>query len=75
LKDGKYKAMNAHDGRLRSKVLGLELVDIGETLRLFDPANGKFPPNMEESVIAHQRLAELKSELSHCRERFGAIEK
>jgi Uma2 family endonuclease len=32
LKDGKYKVMNAHDRRLRGKVLGLELVDTGETL-------------------------------------------
>jgi Uma2 family endonuclease len=75
LKDGKYKAMNAHDGRLRSKVLGLELVDTGETLRLFDPANGKFLPNMEESADAQRHLLELESELARYRERFGAIEK
>jgi Uma2 family endonuclease len=75
LKDGKYKVMNAHDRRLRSKVLGLELVDTGETLRLFDPASGKFLPNMEESASSQQRLSELESELARYRERFGAIEK
>jgi Uma2 family endonuclease len=75
LKDGKYKVMNAHDHRLRSKVLGLELVDTGETLRLFDPASGKFLPNMEETASAQQRLAEMESELMRYRERFGVIEK
>jgi Uma2 family endonuclease len=75
LKDGKYKVMGARDHRMRSKVLGLELVDTGETLRLFDPTNGKFLPSMEESAGAQQRLAELESELARYRERFGAIEK
>jgi Uma2 family endonuclease len=65
LKDGKYKVMNAHDRRLRSKVLGLEFVDTGETLRLFDPASGKFLPNWEE----------MTEELARYRERFGVIDK
>jgi Uma2 family endonuclease len=75
LKDGKYKVINAHDRRLRSKVLGLELVNTGETLRLFDPKSGKFLPNMEETAGAQRRLSELEAELAHYRERFGAIEK
>ena len=48
LKDGKYKVIGAHDGRLRSKVLGLELVDTGETLRLFDSKSKQFLPNWQE---------------------------
>lgn len=75
LKDGKYKALSPRDRRLRSKVLGLELVDTRDTLRLFDPTIGKFLPSMEESAGAQQRLAELESELARYRERFGAIEK
>jgi Uma2 family endonuclease len=75
LKDSKYKVIGAHDGRLRSKVLGLELVDTGETLRLFDPTSGKFLPNMEEADGAQRRLSELEAELAHYRERFGSIEK
>jgi Uma2 family endonuclease len=65
LKDGKYKMMNAPDRRLRSKVLGLELVDTGETLRLFDPNSGRFLPNWQE----------MAEELTRYRERFGVIEK
>jgi hypothetical protein len=57
--------MGARDRRLRSKVLGLELVDTGETLRLFDPNSGRFLPNWQE----------LTEELTRYRERFGAIEK
>jgi Uma2 family endonuclease len=65
LKDGKYKALAARDRRLRSKVLGLELVDTGETLRLFDPRSGAFLPNAQE----------LAEEVARYRERFGEIEK
>ncbi len=65
LKDGKYKALAARDGRLRSKVLGLELVDTGETLRLFDPRSGAFLPTAQE----------LAEEVARYRERFGEIEK
>lgn len=65
LKEGKYKVMGARDRRLRSKVLGLELVDTGETLRLFNPNSGRFLPNWQE----------LTEELTRYRERFGAIEK
>ena len=65
LKDGKYKVMGARDRRLRSKVLGLELVDAGDTLRLFDPNSGRFLPNWQE----------LTEELTRYRERFGVIEK
>ena len=65
LKDGKYKVMGARDRRLRSKVLGLELVDTGDTLRLFDPNSGRFLPNWQE----------LTEELTRYRERFGVIEK
>jgi Uma2 family endonuclease len=65
LKDGKYKSLAARDRRLRSKVLGLELVDTGETLRLFDPRSGAFLPNAQE----------LAEEVARYRERFGEIEK
>jgi len=65
LKDGKYKALAVRDRRLRSKVLGLELVDTGETLRLFDPGSGAFLPNAQE----------LAEEVARYRERFGEIGK
>lgn len=64
LKDGKYKVMGARDRRLRSKVLGLELADTGETLRLFDPSSGAFLPNAQE----------LADEVARYHERFGKIE-
>ncbi len=65
LENGQYAALEAPERRLRSEVLGLELVDTGETLRLFDPGTQKFLPGPRE----------LAEELARYRERFGDIEK
>lgn len=45
------------DGRVFSRELGLELVDTGETLRLFDPQARRFLMTTEEMAA---RLAELE---------------
>ncbi len=45
------------NGRVFSESLGLELVDTGETLRLFDPETSEFLMTTEEMAA---RLAELK---------------
>jgi Uma2 family endonuclease len=48
LEDGQYVRMEVEGGRLRSKALGLELVDTGETLRLYDPQAERFLPTPAE---------------------------
>ncbi|HWQ34546.1 MAG TPA: Uma2 family endonuclease [Blastocatellia bacterium] len=65
LENGQYTALEAQERRLRSEVLNLELVDTGETLRLFDPGTQKFLPDPRE----------MAEELARYRERFGDIEK
>ena len=45
------------DKRILSEILGLELVDTGETLRLFNPATNQFLMTMEEMAA---RIAELE---------------
>jgi hypothetical protein len=50
---------------LRSEVLGLELVDTGETLRLFDPQTNQFLPTAQEAA----------QELARYREKFGELPK
>lgn len=82
LENGKYAELEVKDGRVKSEVLGLELVDTGETLRLFDPATEQFLPTTNESAIAYQELqeaqkhnAELEVTLARYREQFGDLPK
>lgn len=75
LENGQYTALEAQERRLRSEVLNLELVDTGETLRLFDPQTGRFLANTQEAASAQQRVTALEEELARYRERFGDIEK
>lgn len=82
LEDGKYVALEVNDHRIKSDVLRLEIVDTGETLRLFDPAIGQFLPNTSESAAAYQELqaaqkhtAELEATLARYREQFGDLPK
>jgi Uma2 family endonuclease len=82
LEEGKYAALALRDQRLKSDVLGLELVDTGETLRLLDPATDQFLPNTIESAAAYQELqathkhtAELEAQLARYREQFGDLPK
>ena len=60
LEDGQYLPLEVKDKRVRSEVLGLELVDTGETLRLFDPQTGQFLPTAMEEAAAHRAEAEAR---------------
>jgi Uma2 family endonuclease len=59
------------DGHLTSRVLGLELVNTGETLRLFDPNKGQFLKTRSESYDALREAetenARLRAELARLR--------
>jgi Uma2 family endonuclease len=60
LKDGSYEPLEIQDGRARSEALGLELVDTGETLRLWDPRARHFLPTPAEEAAAHRAEAEAR---------------
>jgi Uma2 family endonuclease len=53
--DGQYRQMKVKKGRIKSKVLGLELVDTGQTLRLYDPGTGQFLLTPDETARARQQ--------------------
>lgn len=72
LESGKYVELEIKDGRVKSETLGLELVDTGETLRLFDPQTESFLPTPQES---QERVSELEATLARYRERFGDLSK
>jgi Uma2 family endonuclease len=55
LNGGKYVEVAVINGRVRSDELGLELVDTGLTLRLFNPATGEFLLTPAEEAAARQQ--------------------
>ena len=57
LNEGQYEELEAIDGRLHSEALGLDLVDTGETLRLFDPNSGRFLLTADEAMRAVEEEA------------------
>lgn len=72
LENGKYAELEIKDGRVKSEVLGLELVNTGETLRLFDPNFNQFLHTPQE---AQERVSELEATLARYREQFGELPK
>lgn len=59
LENGIFTKIEFENDRILSESLGLELVDTGETLRLFNPETTEFLMNMEEMA---QKLAELEKQ-------------
>ncbi len=72
LENGKYVEVEIKDGRAKSEVLGLELVNTGETLRLFDPNSNQVLPTPQET---QERVSELEATLARYREQFGDLPK
>lgn len=68
LKDGKFKPVKVKKGRIFSPSLNLEIVDTGETLRLYNPEAKEFLLNneeLEQKLSATEReVEELKAELA-----------
>jgi len=58
-RDDEFVKVEIAQGRVFSSELGLELVDTGETLRLFNPATGQFLMTTEEMAA---RLAQLEAQ-------------
>lgn len=60
--NGEFEDIKLKEGRIFSPSLGLEIVDTGETLRLFNPETNKFLPTMEELTEQAGKVETLKSE-------------
>jgi len=63
LENGELKSVSVENGRARSEVLGLDLVDTGKTLRLFDQQTERFLPTNEELADENDKLLNKSSEL------------
>lgn len=55
LKNGVYQKLKIKKNRVFSEALGLELVDTGETLRLYHPPTGRFLPTLAEETWAREQ--------------------
>lgn len=64
LEDGEYAPVEVVEGKVKSAVLGLELVDTGETLRLLDPQTGQYLQTPTEALA---EVARLREELARVR--------
>jgi len=67
---GSYKPIPLQEDRLSSEQLGLELVQEGEWLRLYDPARGAFLPTPQEQAA---RMEEQASEIKRLRAQLAAL--
>jgi Uma2 family endonuclease len=73
LKNGEYDAAEITNGRVRSEVLGLDLVVSGKTLRLFNPQTNEFLKTTEELAAAVDGLTEENTELKSEIERLKKL--
>lgn len=82
LEDGRYLRLELVNDRLHSECLGLDLVQEGETLRLFDPDKGEFLPNFLEQayrvedehaarIAAEAEISRLRAELAVLKQNNG----
>ena len=75
--EGRYQPIPVEDGRMHSEQLGLDLVQQGETLRLFDPQRGVFlPTGLEMARRAEaeaEARAEAESEVARLRAELAAL--
>jgi len=75
--DGRYVALEVENNRLHSEALKLDLVDTGETLRLFDPRTNQFLPTPTEDAAARRHEAEARrqaeAEVARLREELARL--
>lgn len=72
LSGNRYVDVLITGGRVKSKVLGLELVDTGTTLRLFNPQTQEF---LLTSAETSQALQEAEEELARLREMIEQLKR
>jgi Uma2 family endonuclease len=78
---GAYRPMRLQDGRLRSRQLGLFLVQDGRQLRLVDPTSGNRLPTRAESraasdrarAEAEERARQAEAEVERLRAELAAV--
>ena len=73
LQDGEYQKISIENGRIFSEVVGLELVDTGNTLRLFNPQTDKFLPSLAELSQAAERAERAEAEIERLKAELAQL--
>lgn len=73
LQNGEYQKISIENGRIFSEVLGLDLVDTGNTLRLFNPKTDKFLPNLAELANADERAERAEAEIERLKAELAQL--
>jgi len=74
-KDGEFKEVKVKRGKVFSYALNLEIVDTGETLRLFNPETGKFLPTVEELADEANKVESLESEVEKLKAELAKLKR
>lgn len=72
LRNGRYVHLKVKDRRVMSAVLGLELVDTGQTLRLFNPQTNSFLPTRAEQEQAQRQAEKAQRQAEEARRQEAA---
>ncbi len=72
LEEGHYVRLELTNNRLHSEQLGLDLMQVGETLRLYDPAKRQFLPTPQEQA---ERIEDAEAEVARLRAEIEALRK
>ena len=72
LGDGHYVRLELTDNRLHSEQLSLDLVQVGETLRLYDSVKRQFLPTPQEQA---EQIEEAEAEVARLRAEIEALRK
>lgn len=75
LKNGEFQEVKLKRGRVFSPALGLEIVDTGKTLRLFNPETKSFLPTMAELEKEASKVEKLQSEVEKLKAELAKLKR
>lgn len=73
--NGEFEDVKLKEGRIFSSALGLEIVDTGATLRLFNPETKEFLPTMEELTKQASEIKTLESEVEKLKTELAKLKR
>ena len=75
LKNNRFEKIEIRYGRVFSPTLDLEIVDMGENLRLFNPETKIFLPTMEELSDKAEKVEKLESEVEKLKAELAKLKR
>ena len=73
LNGDEYEKLRVENGRIYSEVLGLELVDTGNTLRLYNPQTADFLMSYAELAASEERARRAEAEIESLKAQLAEL--